>query len=179
MLHLLWEVIWCKWRKYASACIAIVTFYSWVAEVFYPDVGILTMQDLLPFWEWWAWAMVGLGLLWFATFALLDQKTRLLQSHDNWIVAYKARHGKLPSVPKSLLPLVDNYADGKPISKKIRLKTDSRYWHGLIDDNREKFLQLADWLGEDRHDYLQHMRDTAPPGGSSITHLHRKDEWFK
>lgn len=47
-------------------------------------------------------------------------------------------------------------------------------WHGLTDDNQKRFSQLVDWLGEDWQDYLQHMRDTAPPGGSAITHLRPK-----
>ena len=133
--------------------------------------------------QWYWWAVIGGGIFFTSGFAIIwgQQKeiSKLQKRLDgaastNWIDAYKARFGVLPQVPKSFLPLVDNYIDGEPISKKIKWKTNLQYWRGLTGDNRERFFQLIDWLGGDRYDYLQHMLDTAPPSGSAITQLHRK-----
>lgn len=179
MWYLLRDIIWHKWKGAVIAVITLLTTYSAIIENVFPDVGLPTMKDLLSGWDWWVWALIGLVVLCVVTFVSAYQQNRQLQSHDNWIVAHKARHGKLPPLPESLLPLVDNYTAGEPISKKIKVKTSLQYWHGLTDDNRERFLRLINWKGEDRHDYLQNMRDTAPPGGSATTQLvyrKRKEE---
>ena len=156
---------------------AIIMSYSAIVEVYFPN-KLPTMKDILPAWGWWVWLVIALMLLWSATFVVASQKMCLLQKHDNWIIAYQARTGKLPPIPESLLPLVVNYMCGKPISKQIELnlRPSHQQWHGLTEQNKERFLQIMDWLGLDRYDFLQNLKDTAPPGGSAITHLRRKRE---
>lgn len=166
----MWEIIGHKWRKYVATGIAIAVCYSWIAEEVYPEAGLLTMQDLILTWNWWVWVLIGMVLLWVATLVFTNQQRRLLESHDNWIVAYKARYGKLPQLPNSLLQAVDNYTAGEAISKKMTVRRISmQYWHGLTDDNRNRLLQLIDWLGLDHIEYLQEMKDGAPPGGKPIS----------
>jgi len=176
MRYLLRDIIWHKWRGSAAAVIALLAAYSAIIENGFPDAGLPTMKDFLPVWGWWIWALIGLALLLVATFVLAYQQNQKLRSHDNWIVAHQACYGKLPSIPRSLLSLIDNYTEGEPLSKSIKLKECPRHqqWGGLTDENRERFLQIMDWQGLDRYDFLQNMRDSAPPGGSAITQLHRK-----
>ena len=118
---------------------------------------------------------MGLVLLVIATFAIASQQRRELESNDNWIVAHKAKTGKFPVIPSSLLTLVDKYTTGKPISKDIKLKErpSLQAWGRLTPENKERFLQIMDWLGLDRYDFMQNIEDSRPPGGS-IMHLKRK-----
>jgi len=132
------------------------------------------MRDFVPLWGYWIWALIFLASFSVATFVVAYQQRRQLESHDNWIVAHKARYGKLPILPDYLVPLVENYSPGRRISKNIKVRSNLQYWHSLIDGSKERFLQLLDWLGIDRQGYLQHLRDTAPPGGSGKIRLHWK-----
>jgi len=127
----------------------------------------------------WQWFTLG-GFVIFAILMLLrvyelNQQNQQLQSRKSWIIDHETRTGKLPVLPESLLPLVKNYTQGQPISKDIELtlRPSHQAWNRLTPDNQERFLQVLDWKGLDRFDFLQQLKDTAPPGGNRIQ-LHRK-----
>jgi hypothetical protein len=168
------DIVWHRWRKWLLFIFTAITTYSAIAEACSPS-KLPTMKDILPVWEWWTWLVIALILLEFATFIVAAQKMRLLQKHDNWIIAYQAKKGKLPAIPESLKSMVINYAPKKTISKQIELnlRPSNQQWHRLTSDNKERFLQIMDWLGLDRYDFLQCLEDARPPGGQATTHLHR------
>lgn len=176
MLNLLVEIIWHKFRGLALASLSIVSVYSLVVETRYPYSGLLTLKDLISLWSWWVWFLIFLFLLLFFTLIVANQKRRLLEHHDNWIIAHKAKTGKLPVLPHSLLPLVGNYESGKPISNEIELmlRPSQQLWGSLTEDNQKRYKQLLLWKGFDPLDFEQQLKNTAPPGGSRITSLHRK-----
>jgi len=171
------DIVWRKWRKWLFFIFTAITMYSAIVEAYFPK-KLPTMKDILPVWEWWAWLVIALVLLEFATFMVAAQKMRLLQKHDNWIIAHQAKTGKLPPIPKSLRSMVINYTPGKTISKQIELnlRPGHQQWYRLTQNNKDRFLQIMDWLGLDRYDFEQNLEDTRPPGGSPITHLRRKSE---
>ena len=178
MWSLLLDIIWRKWWKIIAVDgFGLLTIYSVIIENCFPNAGLPTMRNFLPGWGWWIWALIFLASFSVATFLVAYQQRRQLESHDNWIVVHKARHGKLPTMPDYLLPLVNNYSPGSKISKNIKVKKNLQYWHSLLDNSQERFLQLLDWLGIDRQGYLQQLRDTAPPGGSGTIRLHTKRKW--
>lgn len=160
----MWKIL-----KRAGVVIGPLVFFGSLA------LGARDITELGLSWIW--YAVIGGGIFFASVFAIIygqhkdivKLQNKLDNTSTNWIDIYEARHGKLPAVPDHLLTLVDNYRHGEPISKEIKVKTSLQYWHGLLEDSREQFLQIIDWLGKDRQAYLQHMRDTAPPGGKPIT----------
>jgi hypothetical protein len=98
-----------------------------------------------------------------------NNKRRQLEHHENWIIAHKAKTGKLPILPESLLPLVKNYEKGKPISDKIELdlRPSHQTWHGLTEDNKERYRQLLSWKCFDPIEFEQNLENTRPPSGNS------------
>jgi hypothetical protein len=166
-LYILRDAVWHTWRKYITSIITLITVYSFIREIYYPNSNLIIMSDLLRFWAWWLWLTIGLVLLVLSILTIAIQQKRELVSNDNWIIAHKAKTGKFPAIPNSLLDLVDEYIKGQPISKNIKLKErpSHQQWGRLTLENRERFLQIMDWKGLDRHDFLQHMKDTRPPGG--------------
>ncbi len=163
-MSLLLEVIWQTWRKLITLPLAFYTVYSYIAENHVPGLG--TLSDHAPALEWWVWLLILVSAWSVNTFVLLCSKTRMLRSDPNWVFAYQARIGKLPTLPSSLLPLINGgYVEGKSISKSIQpqLRPSLQQWNRLTEDNQCRYLQLLDWLGHDSIEFMQHLRNTAPP----------------
>ena len=175
MWYLLRDIIWHKWKGGIVAVVTLLTVYSAIIENGFPDAGLPTMKDILPIWEWWVWILIALALLFVSAVAHANQQRRQLEHHDNWIIAHKAHFGKLPPVPDYLLPLVDNYTVGEPISKEIKLtRPSTQFWANLMPSQRENFLGLVEWLGIDPRDYEEEIKRHAPPGGHHIGLIWKK-----
>lgn len=98
---------------------------------------------------------------------LAEERTmRQVIEPTNWIDAYKLKTGKLPTMPDYLLPVIQKYSPGEPISKEIQLIRPSvRFWARLLPGQRKQLLQLVAWLGQDPEDYEEMIHRMAPPGG--------------
>ena len=129
-------------------------------------LGIVQSQveglKILPKWDWWIWALIGLGVLWCIT---LEGAYRLLRIYRpiNWIDKHSIQYGELPPLPKYLQPLVNGYSDGEPISKNIEPITPSgQIWNRLLNSQRREWEELVRWLGKDPQDLIDHMKMMLP-----------------
>ncbi len=128
--------------------------------------------------EWPYWILVLLMLFiawWYFTFSWAYKKWKGELS-SNWITRYELEHGELPSLPSFFIKwgMVGNYTDGQPVRKGIALKIASgQCWHNLDPSQQEQILELWEWLGKDRRDYIAQMKRMLPPGGKGMT-LHHK-----
>jgi hypothetical protein len=89
----------------------------------------------------------------------------LTTAHTNWIDNYMAEHGDLPIIPDWLVPLVEGYSAGDRISKTMKSKLTFpgvQTWTNLLPSQKEDLLQLWEWLGGDRRDYLEQLKRLHP-----------------
>ncbi len=145
-----------------------------VVGVCLPIIGIIldAWQELaIPNWVWFVIIIVGLVIASFLAFHELRRKQA--PPPANWIDAHKARHGEYPPLPDYLLQVVEGgtYSRGEPVSKKIKVKIASgQTWNRLLPSQQEELLQLVEWLGQDRRDYLaqmERMRIKKAPNGTA------------
>jgi hypothetical protein len=64
-----------------------------------------------------------------------------------------------------------NYSPGMIVSRNIQLITPSaQFWKELEThpSQQDQLLELAEWLGRDRRDYLARMKRMAPPVKSNM-----------
>ena len=118
---------------------------------------------VVPIWLWVVIMIVGLVIAQFLAFHELRGKQA--KPPENWIDAHKAKTGKLPPLPAYLLPVVEeeSYSPGEPMSKNIKVKIASgQFWNRLPPSQREELLQLVEWLGQDRRDYIAKMESMFP-----------------
>lgn len=74
---------------------------------------------------------------------------------ENWIDDYFGKHGEeLPFIPDWLAPIVIGYSQGMRVSKEIKLGYSPPYWDNLKPSQRKQVLQLVEWLGQDKDDYI-------------------------
>ena len=122
----------------------------------------------------WIWISVIVVPLFIAQFLAYQQLWFKLEQPSNWISAYERKHGKLPPIPSFVSGLVLNYSPGMIVSRNIQLITPSaQFWNKLDPSQQDQLLELAEWLGQDRRDYLARMKRMAPPGKSSMRLLRR------
>ena len=97
-----------------------------------------------------------------------------IRSGINWIENYKNNNkGQLPPLPEYLLAIAIEYKSGQPISKSMKVRPASaQLWDALLPSQREKLLQLVEWLGQDRRDYQVKMRKLWPKEVP-----HRRTRW--
>jgi len=130
---------------------------------------LLNVNYDIPQWAIWTLFTIGLMIAIILTYHELRMQKTALEKPINWIDAHKRQHGKFPPVPDYLLPVVQNYSAGKPVSKEIQLITPSmQFWANLMPSEREKLLGLVEWLGIDPQDYEEKIKRHAPPGGHHI-----------
>jgi hypothetical protein len=153
-----------------------VSGLSTAASIIFDTVGVSQILGHTVKWQWFALGgfIIFAILMWWRGYEL-NQQNQQLQSRKSWIIDCETKTGRLPMLPESLLHLVKKYTLGHPISKNIELdlRPSLQAWNRLTPDNRERFLQILDWKGLDRFDFLQRLKDTAPPSGKT-RQLHRK-----
>ena len=93
----------------------------------------------------------------------------------NWIRWHQIRHWlKTPMLPDWMMPLVTNFKSGIRVSKDLILGTPStQFWNGLLPSQQEQTLQLIDWLGKSRYDFLDNIKRHQPKGGDFPIHWKR------
>ncbi len=103
----------------------------------------------------------------FEKFKTLTKKTKLRNVYrwikgvanvpGNWIDKHQARYRKLPKLPERIGILFENYSYGMRVTKRLKLKKappSMQYWRQvLLPTEREKFLELLQWLGHDREGF--------------------------
>jgi Ca2+/Na+ antiporter len=114
-------------------------------------------------WPYWMLALLALFFAWwFFTFSWAYKKWKK-ELGQNWIERHRLEHGELPELPQYLLEVVENYTAGQPISKDIKVKISSgQLWNRLDPSQRDKLLELVEWTGKDRRDYLAQMERMKP-----------------
>ncbi len=122
--------------------------------------------------SWYWWAAIGGGIFFASGFAIIygqhkdisRLQVQLATESINWINAYEREHGELPQVPEYLEDVVVGYFPGMIISKDIHLLSPSlQYWGRLLPSQKDKLLELVEWLGYDSRDYIAKMQMSAPP----------------
>ncbi len=91
----------------------------------------------------------------------------------NWIDIHRLKHGELPLIPEFIVPLVKDFTPGAKVSKGIELNYSPPYWDNLKPSQRKQILQLVEWLGQDKDDYID-MINRLRPGRPSDIRVHWK-----
>ena len=69
----------------------------------------------------------------------------------------------LPILPSFLLPLVNGYTQGEPISKDIVvIPISGQQWQAMMADERNKLLELVEFTGKDAGDYCREFQSHFP-----------------
>lgn len=69
----------------------------------------------------------------------------------------------LPVLPDSLLPMVLHLKKGEKVSKDMEIiACSNQYWQTLSDDEQSKILELVEWLGGNRNEYIRKMKAILP-----------------
>ena len=82
----------------------------------------------------------------------------------DWIETYKSENlNKLPSSPAFLLPLINNYVQGQPISKDIVvIPISGQQWQEMTAHQRNELLELVEFTGGDADDYMKLVQSQYP-----------------
>ena len=164
-IHIWRNIVFRGWWKLVWSIYVVVGLFAVVRAEILPQENIPPVVELLPSWPWWAWALMGMGIL---CVAMLEGSYRLIRQakpHDNWIDDYHTRWGKFPQVPDYLEDVVKGYYPGMLVSKEVQLLRPSvQFWARLLPSQRDQLLDLVKWLGQDPRDYEEEIRRTAPPG---------------
>jgi phosphodiesterase/alkaline phosphatase D-like protein len=81
----------------------------------------------------------------------------------NWVDTYYYCYGELPLVPTWMV-VAEGYNTGGRVHQGMTVYIPSMQWWGnLMPSQKEQVLQLIDWLGESREDYLWEMYSRAAP----------------
>jgi hypothetical protein len=151
-----------KLTKYLGIIWILIGIYDIITDQFIKEKAPKII-DYFPDWEWQYWIIIALLLLLVITIEGIYRR-EIGKAEGNWIVQYQKRHGKLPSIPEYMLPVVINYEKGNPISRDIKLITMSgQYWNNLLPSQREQLKSLVEWLGMNWDDYYEQMRRSLPP----------------
>ena len=71
--------------------------------------------------------------------------------------------GILPKLPKWLLPIINNYVKGTPITKSIEvIPCSGQYWNELNFRQQGKLLELVEWTGGDADQYVRDFEKMYP-----------------
>ena len=103
---------------------------------------------------------------------LEKQGLRQIEEPVNWIDDHRLKHNELPPIPDFMAPLVVDYLPGARVSKEMKLKKappSAQFWcQELLPSQRDKVLQLVEWLGQNREDYQEMIKRHIPGSPSSI-----------
>ncbi len=70
---------------------------------------------------------------------------------------------KLPVLPDSLLPLVIGGKKGQKVSKDMEIiSCSNQYWQSLSANEQTNLLDLIEWIGGNRDEYIRKMRAVLP-----------------
>ncbi|MFC1968571.1 hypothetical protein ACFLVX_04205 [Chloroflexota bacterium] len=97
----------------------------------------------------------------------------------NWVDDYEAKHRELPPVPYVLMPLIFGCSAEDRVSKSMKLRpTSAQLWNQiLLPDQREQLLQFAEWLGENREDYLARSQRWWPTTSHVLRGIRPPARW--
>ena len=82
----------------------------------------------------------------------------------NWIESYKSKHGKKPPpLPNYMLPLVNLYIKGTPITEGIQvIPISGQQWTLLTANEKAELLELVEFTGKDAGDYVRNFEAMFP-----------------
>jgi hypothetical protein len=122
------------------------------------------------------WILIGLGLFIAALLEYHNIRKKTIQTPENWIEKYVAEHkGKLPKIDDYMVPFINGAVKGQIVSKEMVLlrPTNRRQWEVLGEIPQEKLLQLADYLGKGRTQWLAEIGVTLPNSKPPMTIKYR------
>ncbi len=86
-----------------------------------------------------------------------------IEASQDWITKYQTEKKVLPSLPRHLLPVVNKYVKGSPISKDIEvIAVSPQHWQKLTSNQKAELLELVEWNGGNADDYLGYMQSMLP-----------------
>jgi hypothetical protein len=103
---------------------------------------------------------------------LEKQGLQQIEKLVNWIDDHRLKHNELPLIPDFMAPMVEDYLPGARVSKGMKLKKappSAQFWcQELLPSQRDKVLQLVEWLGQNREDYQEMIKRHIPGSPSPI-----------
>jgi hypothetical protein len=136
---------------------------TWGNIAFTASVGIavVALQQNL-YYLWIAVAILfSISVFFFVrAYFIVKSETKL-----SWIEKYqKGNHGRLPPLPDFLIPIVNKYTKGEPISKNLEIITMSgQFWNRLLPTQKDELKEFIEWSGQDFRDYIARMESMLPP----------------
>ena len=124
--------------------------------------GITALLLGHPVWSYIIWVLAAIWLIASLIYSWRKRKESA-KKPATWISTHQAQTGKLPSIPDYLLPVVQRYTKGNPITKEIELiPMSGQFWNNLLPSQRDELKQIVEWLGMNWDDYYELMRRMLP-----------------
>ena len=98
----------------------------------------------------------------------IDEKYRVtdIEKSDkpSWIEKYqRGNPQKLPPLPNFMLPFVNWYVVGEPITKNIEIiPISGQQWQKLTNSEKGQLLELVEFTGKDAGDYYREFQSHFP-----------------
>jgi hypothetical protein len=111
------------------------------------------------------WILIGIGFFIAALLEYHSVRTKIIQIPMNWIEKYVVNHkGALPPIDDYMVPFISGAVKGQKVSKDMVLlrPTFPRQWEVLGEIPQEKLLQLADYIGKGRAQWLAEIGVSLP-----------------
>ena len=82
----------------------------------------------------------------------------------SWIEKYQqVNPQKLPLLPNFMLPFVNWYIVGEPITKNIEIiPISGQQWQKLTNSERAELLELVEFTGKNAEDYVRELQSHFP-----------------
>jgi hypothetical protein len=128
-----------------------------------PIVALVLGGFALTNYEFQPWNYILWVSAFFWLFLVVVTSIKRKTNTDNWITYYYSRHKKSPAIPEYLLPVVQKYEKGNPITKDIEIiNMSGQFWTNLLPSQKTELKQLVEWLGMNWEDYLEQMKKMIP-----------------
>jgi hypothetical protein len=111
----------------------------------------------VPRWAIWSLFAAGWVVAILLTYHELRMQKVALEQPTNCIEAYKAKHGKLPELPRELHNIFPQYKSGQPISRGLEAITPSTQFLRNLSYNQpsvEFLFSMLDWQKKDPRTYV-------------------------
>jgi len=123
----------------------------------------LKVNYTAPSYMFWILLFIGYLIASVLTYHELREQKRKLEK-TNWIDNYQKTFHKLPQIPDFMTELIYNYKPDMIVSKNLKWNTPStQFWNKLLPSQQDQILELWEWQGYDKRDYLKIMERHAPP----------------
>lgn|SRR4030042_4429059 len=124
--------------------------------------GVMSYINNAPNWSYILWGLAFILLVISLIYYFRD-RINASKNIDNWIITYEKSVKKLPPIPEYLLPVVQRYIKGNPITKDIEIiPMNGQFWSKLLPSQKKELRQLVEWKGMNWDDYYDLYEKMLP-----------------